>query len=177
MRSVGVLMSIAARDPEPRIVAFLRELQELGWTDGRNIRVDTRWAAGDAALIRRFASELVALAPDVILAPGSATLGPLLDVTRAVPIVFVHVPDPVGAGYVDSLARPGGNATGFTHYEYGISGKWLELLAQADRSERDASRYHSGRCHIRRARPVCRNPLAGAVDWVGGNPGQRARRW
>jgi putative tryptophan/tyrosine transport system substrate-binding protein len=113
-----------------RIAAFLNGLQKLGWTDGRNVRIDTRWGAGDADRVRRYASELVALAPDVILAAGSFSMGPLLQTTRAVPIVFVHVPDPVGAGYVDSLARPGGNATGFTQYEYSISGKWLELLKQ-----------------------------------------------
>jgi putative ABC transport system substrate-binding protein len=138
VRRVGVLMSIAAHDPEPRFAAFLKGLQQLGWIDGRNVHVDTRWGAGDADRIRKYAGELVALGPDVILAPGSATLGPLLQATRDVPIVFVHVPDPVGAGYVDSLARPGGNATGFTHYEYSISGKWLELLNQTDPSVRQA---------------------------------------
>ena len=138
LRSIGVLMSIAAQTPEPRIAAFLHGLQLLGWTEGRNVRIDIRWGAGDADRIRKFASELVALGPDVILAPGSATLGPLLQATRDVPIVFVHVPDPVGAGYVDSLARPGGNATGFTHYEYSISGKWLELLKQTAPSVRQA---------------------------------------
>ncbi len=102
----------------------------MGWTVGRNLRIDTRWTAGNADDIRKYAAELVALAPDVILAAGSATVGPLLQATRAVPIVFVHVPDPVGAGFVDSLARPGGNATGFTQFEYGISAKWLELLKQ-----------------------------------------------
>ena len=130
MRRIGVLMSIASQDPEPRTAAFLQGLQQLGRTEGRNLHIDTRWGAGDANRIRRYAGELVALGPDVILAPGSATLGPLLQATRAIPIVFVHVPDPVGAGYIDSLARPGGNATGFTHYEYSISGKWLELLKQ-----------------------------------------------
>ena len=102
----------------------------MGWTDGRNVRIDTRWGAGDAERIRRYAAELVALAPDVILASGSAAVGPLLQATRTVPIVFVQVTDPVGAGFVASLARPGGNATGFTLFEYGISGKWLELLKQ-----------------------------------------------
>ena len=132
MRRIGVLMTIAADDPEgqARLAAFLQGLQQLGWTDGRNVRIDTRWAAGDADDIRKYAAELVALAPDVILAPGSATVAPLLQATRTVPIVFVHVTDPVGAGFVDSLARPGGNATGFTMFEYGISGKWLELLKQ-----------------------------------------------
>jgi putative ABC transport system substrate-binding protein len=104
-------------------------LQELGWTDGRNVRIDTRWGAGDAELIRRYAVELVALSPDIILASGAGMYA-LQQVTREVPIVFVLVPDPVGAGIVLSLARPGGNATGFTPYEYGISAKWLELLKE-----------------------------------------------
>jgi putative ABC transport system substrate-binding protein len=132
MKRIGVLMSLAADDPEgqARLAAFLQGLQELGWSDGRNVRIDTRWTTGNANDFRRYAVELVALAPDVILAPGSAAVGALLQETRAVPIVFVHVVDPVGAGYVASLARPGGNATGFLQFEYGISGKWLELLKQ-----------------------------------------------
>jgi putative ABC transport system substrate-binding protein len=125
-------MSVAADDPEgqARMAAFLQGLQQLGWTDGRNVRIDTRWAAGNADDVRKYATELVALAPDVILGAGSFSLGPLLQTTHSVPIVFVHVPDPVGAGFVDSLSRPGGNATGFTVFEYGMSGKWLELLKQ-----------------------------------------------
>ncbi len=132
VRRIGVLMSTSADDPEgqARNAAFLQGLQQLGWIDGRNVRIETRWGAGDADRIRGHAVELAALAPDVILAAGTATLGPLLQVTRALPVVFLHVPDPVGAGLVDSLARPGGNVTGFTQYEYGISGKWLELLKQ-----------------------------------------------
>ena len=132
MRRIGVLMNTAADDPEgkARNVAFERGLQELGWTDGRNVRIDYRWGAGDAGRIRRYAAELVSLSPDVILTVGSATAGPLLQATRTVPIVFVQAPDPVGAGFVDNLARPGGNATGFTLFEYGISGKWLELLKE-----------------------------------------------
>ena len=132
MRRVGVLINLAADDPQgqARVAAFLQGLQQSGWTDGRNLRIDTRWAAGNADDIRRHAAELAALRPDVILAHGSATLGPLLQATRAVPIVFTYVPDPVGAGYVDSLARPGGNATGFIAFEYSISAKWLELLKQ-----------------------------------------------
>jgi putative ABC transport system substrate-binding protein len=112
------------------MAAFLQDLQQLGWTDGRNVHIDTRWAAGDANLIRKYAAELITLAPDVILTAGSATLGPLLQATRTVPIVFTTILDPVGAGFVDSLARPGGNATGFIAFEYGLSGKWLELLKQ-----------------------------------------------
>ena len=132
MRRVGVLMSTAADDAESkaRIAAFLQGLQQLGWTEGRNVRIDIRWPAGDADRIRRYAAELVALAPDVILATGSATLGPLLQATRAVPVVFVIVPDPVGAGFVESLARPGGNATGFLMFEYSITARWVELLKQ-----------------------------------------------
>jgi putative ABC transport system substrate-binding protein len=132
MRRIGVLMPAAADDldGQARIAAFRQGLQQLGWTDGRNVRIDTRWSAGDADEIRKYAAELAALAPDVILATGSATLAPLLQATRTVPIVFTIVPDPVGAGLVDSLARPGGNATGFTWFEYATSGKWLELLKQ-----------------------------------------------
>jgi putative ABC transport system substrate-binding protein len=115
---------------QARMAALLQGLQQLGWSDGRNVRIDTRWAAGDANLVRKHAAELVALAPDVILAPGSTSLGPLLQATRTVPIVFTTIPDPVGAGFVDSLARPGGNATGFIAFEYGLSAKWLELLKQ-----------------------------------------------
>src|SRR6516164_2555436 len=124
MRRVGVLMSTAENDAgsKARIEALLRGLHQLGWVDGRNVQIDTRWPAGDPDNIRRYAAELIALAPDVILATGSSTLGPLLQATRSVPIVFVIVPDPVGAGFVDSLSRPGGNVTGFLMFEYGISG-------------------------------------------------------
>jgi putative ABC transport system substrate-binding protein len=132
MRRIGVLMPGTADDAEyrARLAAFLQGLQQLGWSDGRNVRFDTRWAAGDANLFRKYSTELVALAPDAILAPGSTSLGPLLQATRTVPIVFTTILDPVGAGFVDSLARPGGNATGFIAFEYGLSGKWLELLKQ-----------------------------------------------
>ena len=132
IRRVGVLHSTAADDPEgqARMAAFLQGLQQAGWTIGRNLTIYTRWGRANADEIRKYAEELVALAPDAILATGSVTLGPLLQVTRVVPIVFAYVPDPVGAGFVDSLARPGGNATGFTPFEYSIGGKWLELLKQ-----------------------------------------------
>jgi ABC-type uncharacterized transport system substrate-binding protein len=132
MWRIGVLTNLVEYDPEgqARDAAFLQGLQQLGWTDGRNVRIDIRRTLGDADRARRDAAELVALAPDVILTTGSAGVGSLLQATRTVPIVFVTVPDPVGAGYVDSLARPGGNATGFTSFEYGISAKWLELLKQ-----------------------------------------------
>jgi putative tryptophan/tyrosine transport system substrate-binding protein len=132
VRRVGVLMSLAADDREgqARLAAFLQGLQELGWIDGRNVRIDIRWAAANAADTRKYAAELVALAPDVFLVSGGALVGTLLEATRTVPIVFTQTPDPVGAGFVDSLARPGGNATGFTAFEYGISGKWAELLKE-----------------------------------------------
>jgi putative ABC transport system substrate-binding protein len=132
VRRVGVFFPGAADDTEyqARNAAFLQGLRELGWTDGRNVRIDYRWGAGDASNIPKQAVELAALAPDVILAAGGAVTGPLLQANRTVPIVFVIVPDPVGAGFVDSLARPGGNATGFINFEYSLSAKWLELLKQ-----------------------------------------------
>jgi putative ABC transport system substrate-binding protein len=130
MRRIGVLTNRAESDPEDQIfnAAFLQRLRELGWTEGSNLRIDYRWAAGDAERSRKYAAELIALAPDVILAIGSLALGPLLTATRTVPIVFAIVPDPVGAGFIDDLARPGGNATGFMLFEYALSGKSLELL-------------------------------------------------
>ena len=131
MRRIGVLMASAADDSESqaRIAGFLQALQQLGWADGRNVRIDTRWATADD--IHRHAAELAALAPDVLLAgTGTATVSALLQATRTVPIVFVTVIDPVGAGFVASLAQPGGNVTGFTIYEYSMSGKWLELLKE-----------------------------------------------
>jgi putative tryptophan/tyrosine transport system substrate-binding protein len=132
VRHIGVLMPASADDPEfqARVGAFLQGLALLGWTIGRNMRIDTRWATANAADIRRHAAELAALAPDVILSHGASTVGTLLQATRTVPIVFPVVADPVGAGFVDSLARPGGNATGFMTAEYSIGGKRLELLKQ-----------------------------------------------
>jgi putative tryptophan/tyrosine transport system substrate-binding protein len=133
VRRIGVLMASAADDSEnqARMAAFLQSLAQSGWIDGRNVRIDTRWATTNADDLRRHAAELAALAPDVILAAsGTSTVAPLLQATRTVPIVFVVVIDPVGAGFVASLARPGGNATGFLMFEYGLSGKWLELLKQ-----------------------------------------------
>src|SRR6266516_8234401 len=133
MRRIGVLMASAADDSEnqARMAAFLQGLAQLGWSDGRNVLIDTRWATTNADDVRRHAAELVALAPDVLVAAtGTATVAPLLQATRTVPIVFVTVIDPVGAGFVPTLALPGGNATGFTIYEYGMSGKWLELLKE-----------------------------------------------
>ncbi|MFL6971600.1 MAG: ABC transporter substrate-binding protein [Xanthobacteraceae bacterium] len=132
VRRIGVLLPLAANDvqAQARNAAFLQGLQEFGWSVGRNILLDYRWSAGSAADTRKYAAELVALAPDVILASGSAAVGPLLQVTRTVPVVFAIVPDPVGAGFVDSLARPGGNATGFMTFEPGIAAKWLALLKE-----------------------------------------------
>jgi ABC-type uncharacterized transport system substrate-binding protein len=132
VRRVGVLMPHVENNSvaQARIAALSQELQQLGWGVGRNLTIDVRWAGPYAAGIRKQAGELVASAPDVILANGSVAVGPLLEVTRTVPIVFVIVPDPVGGGFVDNLARPGGNATGFMQFEYGLSGKWLELLKQ-----------------------------------------------
>jgi putative ABC transport system substrate-binding protein len=132
VRLIGVLMDLAADDPagQARIAVFRRELQQLGWTDGRDMRIDYRWGAHDADRSRRYAAELVALTPDVVLASASPAVGALLQATRTVPIVFTTVGDPVGGGFVESLARPGGNVTGFMLFEYSISGKWLEFLKQ-----------------------------------------------
>jgi putative ABC transport system substrate-binding protein len=132
MRRIGILSALAADDPysQADLAAFLQGLQQLGWSEGRNLQIDVRWTAGNPANARKFAAELVALAPDVILSVGSSSVAPLLEATRTVPIVFVIVPDPVGAGIVDSLSRPGGNATGFMMFEYSLCGKWLELLKE-----------------------------------------------
>jgi putative ABC transport system substrate-binding protein len=132
VRRIGVLMPGLAADPENqnRIAAFQQGLHELGWIDGRNVRIDYRWGGGDADRIRNSAAELVAVAPDVIFATASSIMGALLQATRTIPIVFANNTDPVGAGYVDSLARPGGNVTGFLLFEYNIAGKWLEFLKQ-----------------------------------------------
>jgi putative ABC transport system substrate-binding protein len=132
MRRIGVLMNLASGDPEghARIAAFRQGLRELGWSDGQNVRIETRGAAGDPAKFRQHAAELVALSPDVILALTSASVVALQQVSRTLPLVFVQVIDPVGSGLVASLARPGGNATGFTSFEYAVSAKWLELLKE-----------------------------------------------
>jgi putative ABC transport system substrate-binding protein len=132
MRRIGVLTGGAANDPVAQafIAAFLQALQQLGWTDGRNVQIDTRWAAGNVVDMRKYAAELAALAPDVILAVGSSVVEALLQVTHTVPIVFTIVVDPVGSGFVDSLSQPAGNATGFMQFEYSLCGKWLELLKE-----------------------------------------------
>ena len=132
VRCVGILQNFPENDPVASVLnaTFLKELRQSGWTVGNNIRIETRWAGNRSDDIRRHVAELVALTPDVILANGTSTLGPLLQVSRTIPIVFVQVTDPVGSGYVESLAKPGGNATGFSTNEYGVSGKWLEVLKQ-----------------------------------------------
>jgi putative tryptophan/tyrosine transport system substrate-binding protein len=133
MRRIGVLAGGAVAsdaDTQERNAVFAKSLQELGWVIGRNVRIDFRYGLGDAANVRKYVEELVALAPDVVLASGASVLAPLLQATRTVPIVFVAVADPVGAGFVESMARPGGNATGFIQFEYSLSGKWLELLKE-----------------------------------------------
>jgi putative ABC transport system substrate-binding protein len=131
-RRIGVLMNASPDDADgqARVIAFVQALQELGWTDRQNARIDVRWGAGDADRYRRYAAELVALTPDVILAPTSAVVATLQQATRTVPIVFTSVIDPVGAGFVANLARPGGNMTGFAAFEYGLSGKWVALLKE-----------------------------------------------
>jgi putative tryptophan/tyrosine transport system substrate-binding protein len=132
MRRIGVLMNAAADDPQGQaaVAAFQQVLQQLGWSDGHNVRIDTRWAENNVDRDHRYATELIALAPDVVLASGTLSVAALQRVTRTLPIVFVQVSDPVGAGLVDSLARPGGNTTGFMIFEYSLSGKWLELLKE-----------------------------------------------
>src|SRR5262249_48534953 len=132
IQRIGVLIPYAANDPQAqaRNAAFLQGLQQLGWSVGNNIQIDYRWSGGSEDDTRKYAAELVALAPDVIFTSGSAAVEPLRRATRTVPIVFALVPDPVGAGFVESLARPGGNITGFSPWEYGIGAKWLELLKQ-----------------------------------------------
>ena len=132
LRRIGVLMNLASDDPEgqDRVAAFMQGLQESGWAVGRNVRVDYRWGAGDTNLFRKYAVELVALAPDVILSASGSALPFLLEATRSIPIVFAQTADPVGSGFVASLAKPGGNATGFTQIDFGMTGKWLDLLKQ-----------------------------------------------
>src|SRR5262249_31895891 len=132
VRRIGVLMNVRADDPQGqlRLAAFQQVLQQLGWSDERNVRIDTRWGENDVDLDRRYAAELVALTPDVILATATLSVAALQNVTHTLPIVFVLVSDPVGAGFVDSLARPGGNVTGFMLFEYSLSGKWLEILKE-----------------------------------------------
>jgi putative ABC transport system substrate-binding protein len=132
VRRIGVLMNLAASDLDAQhhVAVFLQKLQQLGWTEGHNVHIDIRWAGGDAAEIGKHAADLIALGPDVIVSTGTAGMGPLLQATRTVPIVFANVADPVGAGYIDSMSRPGHNTTGFLQFEYSLSGKWPLLLKQ-----------------------------------------------
>src|SRR5262245_39490246 len=169
-------MNQAADDPETheRSTAFRQGLQQLGWIEGRNMRLDIRYGAANPDYARKGAAELVALAPELILASGVVSLTPLLRLTRTIPIVFAITPDPVGADFVDSLAQPGGNVTGFMLFEYSPSGKWLELL-KGDRADSDASRSPSRSCNIRRDRSVRRDPGYGAVSGRGCASGQRQR--
>jgi putative ABC transport system substrate-binding protein len=175
MRRIGVLVP-TADDPETRtrLTAFQQALQGLGWTDGRNVHIETRVSAGNAADTRKYAAELAALAPDVILAAGSAGLPAVLQATQTVPIVFVNVPDPVGSGFVHSLSRPGGNATGFMMFEYNLCGKWPELLKEIAPG-RDASGSPSRSRLSRRHQPVRRHTVCGAFGWRGGDPDQLGR--
>jgi putative tryptophan/tyrosine transport system substrate-binding protein len=168
IRRIGVLMNVAVDDPEaqPRVTAFVQALGQLGWIEGRNMRIDYRWARGDLAETRRHAEELTARTPDAIMASGQVSLETLLKVTRTVPIVFALVPDPVGAGYVDTLAHPGGNATGFLSFEYSISGK-MAGVAQRDRAKRQAS-SSSSRSRLRGwDRTIRCNPIGGTFHWNG----------
>ena len=135
LRRIGVLMNLAESDPEaqPRLSAFQRRLQELGWTEGRNVRIDYRWTAGDYDRMRAYAAELVTLGPDVLLAAGHSVTEVVQKTTGSIPTVFVLVSDPVGSGFIPSLAHPGGNMTGFTYVEYSVGGKWLEMLKEIAR--------------------------------------------
>jgi len=132
VRRIGVLLAATPDDLQyqNRLKAFSQTLAQLGWTEGQNLQIDTRWGGGHSELTRQYAEELAKLAPDIILASGNATVTPLLQATRTIPVVFAVVADPVGSGYAETLSRPGGNATGFMQFEYGLSGKWLELLHQ-----------------------------------------------
>ena len=158
MRRIGVLVPASSDNAEfqVRIGAFLQGLALQGWSIGRNVRIDMRWATSDSTEIRKHAAELAALAPDVVLAHGASTVGPLLQATRTVPVVFPIISDPVAAGFVDSLARPGGNVTGFMIFEYSIGGKWLELLKQIAPGVTRAAVLRDP--HPERSQPVYRHP-------------------
>src|SRR3974390_3009501 len=175
VRRIGVLLPAAADDAEVQIwlAAFLQALAQLGWTIGRNMRVDFHWATPDATKIRQHATELAAKAPDVILTGGTSTTAPMVQATRAVPIVFATVVDPVGAGLIDSLARPGGNATGFLLYEYSLGGKWLEVLQQ--NAPTNAGGCPEGRQYGFGNWAVCSDPVGGAVAQDRRSTGQHAR--
>ena len=173
MRRIGVLSGSAADDQDykVRFAAFQQRLQQLGWSDGHNVQIDYRFAAANPENYRKYAAELVALAPDVILAPGGS-LAPMLQASCTVPIVFAFSIDPVGSGLIESLSRPGGNATGFLLFEYDLSAKWLELLKEIAPGVTRAAVLRN-----RRDRPIRRRPVRGAVGRRGGEPAQPARRW
>ena len=175
VRRIGVLMNLAENHQgQARITAFRQALEQFGWTDRRNVQIEIRWAAGDADRYRNFAAELTALVPDVILATGTPAVEALQRATRTTPIVFVAVVDPVGGGLVANLAWPGGNITGFSLYEYGLSGKSLELLKQIS-PPCDASGGPSGFRQPRRDRSVGRHPNRGALAWGGSESNRPAR--
>src|SRR5262245_32672538 len=176
VRRIGALMTQTADDPEgqARLLASAQGLQESGWTIGRNMRIDTRWGAGDAERYRRYAAELVALAPDVILVNGPAALAQLQQATRSLPIVFTNVTDPVGAGFIVGVARPGGNATGFMLSEYSTSGKSVEP-AQGDRATRDANGDPSGSYLDLLCCPVRRHPQRALISRLGPEPDRYAQ--
>jgi ABC transporter substrate binding protein len=171
MRRIGVLLNRIADDPEgrARFTAFVQGLQQLGWADGRNVRMDVRWAGGVDDHFRKYAAELVALVPDVILTDAAVGVAALQHTTRTVPIVFVTVADPVGAGFVKSLARPGGNSTGFASFEYSVAGKWLELLKEITPRVTRAAVLRDPTI------AVCRKP-SGGTDRDGVERGRYARR-
>ncbi|MGB8392918.1 MAG: ABC transporter substrate-binding protein [Pseudolabrys sp.] len=176
VRRIGVLSALAEDDPESvaRRPAFEQALKALNWTNGNNLRVDYRWAASDPERIRKLVAEIIALEPDVILLSGTSVVPPMMQATRTIPIVFVQVIDPVGSGFVKSLARPGGNITGFTPFEYSLAGKWVELLKQI-------APYVTRAAVIRDPtrgvwnRPVCRRPGRSTVARYGIEPDQCAR--
>jgi len=176
-RRIGVLMSASADDPAAlaQISAFAQGLQERGWTIGGNVRVEYRWGAGDLDRFRKYAAELVALAPDVIVATAGSIVGALQQASRTVPIVFVTTIDPVGGGLVESLARPGGNATGFSTREFSMMGKWLELLKEIG-TARVAGRRDPRSGGTGRVRRLCRDPNRSAFVGRGANPDRRAQR-
>jgi ABC-type uncharacterized transport system substrate-binding protein len=171
VRLIGILLPATAdnRDFQARLGAFLQGLQQSGWSIGRNVQIETRWATAKAEEIRRHAAELAALAPDAIVAHGSSTVGATLQATHTVPIVFPAVGDPVAAGFVDSLARPGGNATGFMSFEYGL-GRKMAGTGQGDRANGNACRSFSRSCHTHGHWDVRRNPIRSARPRHRGNP-------
>jgi putative ABC transport system substrate-binding protein len=173
VRRIGVLMNVDNADNRASYAAFVEALQRLGWTDGRNVQIETRWGGSRASDIRRDAADLVALAPEVLFAFGNAALPALLQATHTVPIVFATVTDPVGAGFIDSMAHPGGNATGFVMFEYALSGKWLELLKEIAPSVTRAAVLRDPL--LQWARPIRDHTVRGAGARGGGDSDQLTR--